>query len=89
VFVVRGVEKKRRDNYLVWEEGHAPDVVIEITSKSTKRADNKTKWALYLDVLKVREYFQFDPTQDYLTPPLQGFRLVAGEYRLIFFCGEQ
>jgi len=83
VFVVRGVEKKRRDNYLVWEEGTAPDVVIEITSKSTKREDKKTKWELYRDVLKVPEYFQFDPTQDYLKPPLQGFRLVAGEYRSI------
>jgi len=83
VFVVRSVEKKRRDNYLVWEEGNAPDVVIEITSKTTKREDKKTKWELYRDVLKVPEYFQFDPTQDYLKPPLQGFRLVAGEYRPI------
>ncbi|MFI5458634.1 MAG: Uma2 family endonuclease [Isosphaerales bacterium] len=83
VFVVRGVENKRRDNYLVWEEGNAPDVVIEITSKTTKREDKKTKWELYRDVLKVPEYFQFDPTQDYLKPPLQGFRLVAGEYRSI------
>jgi len=33
--------------------------------------------------LKVPEYFQFDPTQDYLEPPLQGFRLVADEYRPI------
>jgi hypothetical protein len=30
--------------------------------------------------LKVPEYFQFDPTEDYLTPPLQGQRLVDGEY---------
>jgi Uma2 family endonuclease len=36
VFVVRGVPKdKPRDYYLVWEEGAAPDLVIEITSKST------------------------------------------------------
>jgi hypothetical protein len=58
-------------------------VVIEITSKTTKREDKKTKWELYRDVLKVPEYFQFDPTQDYLKPPLQGFRLVADEYRPI------
>src|SRR5262245_1194260 len=32
VFFVRGVEKHNRPNYLVWEEGHAPDVVIELTS---------------------------------------------------------
>jgi len=80
VFVVRGVEKKDRDNYLVWKEGKAPDVVIEITSKTTRREDQKKKLQLYRDVLEVPEYFQFDPTQDYLKPPLKGFRLVGGEY---------
>jgi len=35
---------------------------------------------VHRDVLKVPEYFQFDPTEDYLKPPLQGFRLVGGEY---------
>ncbi len=69
-----------RDYYLVWKEGKAPDAVIEITSKSTKREDKKTKKELYRDVLKVTEYFLFDPTEDYLKPSLQGFRLVEGEY---------
>ncbi len=31
-------------------------------------------------MLKVTKYFQFDPTEDYLMPPLQGWRLVDGEY---------
>jgi len=79
VFVVRGVEKRDRDHYLVWQE-KAPDVVIEITSKSTRREDRKKKWELYRDVLEVPEYFQFDPTEDYLKPPLQGFRHIEGEY---------
>jgi Uma2 family endonuclease len=79
VFVVRGVEKKDRDHYLVWKE-KAPDVVIEITSKTTQREDRKKKWELYRDVLEVPEYFQFDPTEDYLKPPLQGFRHIEGEY---------
>ena len=30
--------------------------------------------------MKVPEYFQFDPTEDYLKPALQGRRLEAGEY---------
>jgi hypothetical protein len=30
--------------------------------------------------LRVSEYFLFDPTEDYLDPPLQGFRLVGGDY---------
>jgi Uma2 family endonuclease len=69
-----------RDYYLVWKEGKAPDFVVEITSKSTKRKDIKTKFAIYRDILKVAEYFLFDPRAEYLKPPLQGFRLVAGEY---------
>jgi Uma2 family endonuclease len=80
VFLVWGVEKKDRDHYLVWKEGKAPDLAIEITSKSTRREDTKTKKELYRDVLEVAEYFQFDPTEDYLKPPLQGFRLIDGDY---------
>jgi Uma2 family endonuclease len=80
IFVVRGIEKKLRDNYLIWAEGKAPDVVIEITSKYRKREDRKEKMPLYRDVLRLPEYFVFDPTKDYLDPPLQGFRLVEGDY---------
>ena len=77
---MRGIPKKQRTNYLIWEEGKAPDLVIELTSKSTKRKDQNTKWVLYRDVLRVVEYFLFDPTEDYLEPPLQGFRLVDDDY---------
>ena len=69
-----------RDHYLIWLEGKAPEVVIEVTSKSTRREDLKKKAVLYRDVLKVAEYFLFDPTEDYLKPPFQGYRLVEGEY---------
>src|SRR5208283_1300190 len=37
VFVVKGVAKRERLNYLVWEEAKGPDVVIELTSSSTRR----------------------------------------------------
>jgi Uma2 family endonuclease len=81
VFVVRDVPKlPPRDYYLLWEEGKSPDAVIEITSKTTRREDQKKKREIYRDVLKVPEYFQFDPTEDYLKPPFQGHRLVEGEY---------
>jgi Uma2 family endonuclease len=80
VFVVRGIRNKRRENYLIWEEGKAPDLVIELTSKSTKHEDQVKKKELYRDVLQVSEYFMFDPIKDYLEPSLQGFRLVDGEY---------
>jgi Uma2 family endonuclease len=80
VFVVKGVKKKLRENYLVWEEGKSPDAIIEITSSSTRKEDQTTKFKLYRDVLKVREYFLFDPRGDYLKPTLQGFRLSKGDY---------
>ena len=81
VLVALGVPKEpHRDYYLVWKEGKAPDFVVEITSKSTKREDKKKKFEIYRDILKVPEYFLFDPSADYLDPPLQGFRLVGGEY---------
>jgi Uma2 family endonuclease len=82
-FVVFGVPKMDRLNYLTWEEGKGPDVVIELTSKTTRREDESTKFALYRDVLKVKEYFLFDPFEDYLTPSMQGFRLRAGAYQPI------
>jgi Uma2 family endonuclease len=83
VFVVKGVPNHMRPNYLVWEEGRAPNLVIEMTSSSTRREDVGKKFKLYQDVLKVREYFLFDPYGDYLKPPMQGYRLVKGEYREI------
>jgi hypothetical protein len=66
--------------HLLWNEGKGPDVVIEITSKTTRQEDQKKKLILYRDVLKVPEYFQFDPTEDYLKPPMQGHRLFEGQY---------
>jgi hypothetical protein len=83
VFVVRGVPKHNRDNYLIWEEAKPPEVVIELTSKTTKKEDLGRKFALYRDQLRVREYFLFDPHQDYLQPQLQGYRLVGEQYRPI------
>jgi hypothetical protein len=83
VFVTKGVEKRERENYLVWEEGQPPHVVIELTSSSTKSEDTKKKLKLYQDTLKVREYFLFDPNGDYLKPRLQGHRLRKGVYQPI------
>lgn len=83
VFVVFGVPKHDRPNYLLWEEGKGPATVIELTSSSTRWEDLKKKYLLYQDVLKVREYFLFDPLGDYLDPPLRGFRLDKGIYKPI------
>jgi Uma2 family endonuclease len=80
VFVVFGVPNHLRLNYLVWQEGKGPEVVIELTSSSTRTEDIEEKFVLYRDTLKVREYLLFDPQVDFLHPPLQGYRLVDGEY---------
>lgn len=79
-FVVFGVKKMERPNYLLWEEKVSPSFIAEMTSSSTKKEDQTTKFVLYRDVIKVAEYFQFDPFGDWLKPRLQGFRLINGEY---------
>ena len=79
-FVVFGVAKKQRPNYLLWREKKSPSFIMEMTSSLTKREDKTKKFVLYRDVLKAKEYFQFDPFGDYLNPQLQGFRLQRGEY---------
>ena len=59
------------------EEGKAPDLVVEITSKTTRREIEQEAEPLSRRAEGPRA-FQFDPTEDYLKPPLQGHRLVAG-----------
>jgi Uma2 family endonuclease len=83
VFVVRGVENRTRDNYLLWEEGKGLDVVIEITSKTTMIEDIEQKYNLYVSKLRVKEYFVFDPEEEYLKPAFQGYRRVKSQFQLI------
>ncbi|MBI4601823.1 MAG: Uma2 family endonuclease [Planctomycetes bacterium] len=87
VMVVKGIEPRLRENYILWVEGKGPDVVIEVTSASTKDEDEDEKVEIYRDVIKVKEYFLFDPRAEYLWPPLQGFRLVDGRYAPIELVG--
>ena len=79
VFVVLGAPRRKRSSYLLWKEPKAPDFVLEITSRGTRREDQGPKRDLYRR-LRVTEYWQYDPTGDYLEPALQGLELVAGEY---------
>jgi Uma2 family endonuclease len=71
VFVVFGVPKYDRKIYQTWAERKTPDVVIEIASPSTYQKDEKEKPELY-QRLSVQEYFQYDPTGNYLPQPLRG-----------------
>ncbi len=80
VYVVVGAAAHLRDTYLLWNEPKGPDFVLEVTSPSTRRADERRKRDLYAS-LGVSEYFLYDPRAEYLTPPLQGYRLQEGKYR--------
>ena len=81
LFVVLGVKPRpdaERQTWRIWEEGgYGPDFVLEVTSKSTRQHDEGRKHRIY-ENLGVREYWQYDPTADYLKPELKGHRLGPG-----------
>ncbi len=81
VLVVKGVEKGRRRVYKTWEEkGRTPCVVIEVSSDDTKREDLGRKFLLYRDVLKVKEYYIYDPLLDYVPGRMRAWELRGGKY---------
>lgn len=82
VMVVHGVPKGQRMLYKLWEEGKAPSLVFEITSRTTRREDLGKKKRLY-EQFGVQEYVLFDPTGDYLEPRLQIHRLGQEGYELL------
>ena len=65
-----------RDTYAVWEEGKAPDFVLELLSKSTWEKDVMRKPALYRR-MGAREYFLVDPIGR-IVPRLWGWRFQDG-----------
>src|SRR5689334_4474930 len=81
VLLARGVDKRKRDTYLLWEET-VPSLIFEITSRKTWREDTRKKKPLY-ERLGVAELVLFDPYGEYLEPRLQGYRLERGRYRPI------
>ena len=80
VFVVFGAAKHNRMVYKLWEEPKAPDFVLEVASKNTWSEDLGRKRSLYAQ-LGVREYWLFDPKDEYFDPALQGLSLRDGLYR--------
>ena len=77
VFVAFGPSRDReRRVWKTWEEGKFADFVLEVTSESTRGEDEGRKRDIYRR-LGVTEYWQFDPTGDYLNPRLKGRRLNA------------
>jgi len=81
VFVVLNIPKHKRRIYKIWEEGKAPDVIIEILSDKTWKNDTGKKKALYAQ-LGVKEYFLYDPLDRFLDKPSKGYWLDKdGEYQ--------
>lgn len=80
VMVAKGVVgKHKRRSFRVWEEGVPPTVIIEVTSKKTRREDETEKPPVYASI-GVKELFLFDPEGEWLRPRLQGFQLKRGRY---------
>ena len=76
-FVVLGTERRLRKSWVVWaEDGKYPNVIVEILSDSTAKADRETKKQIYQDTFRTPEYFWFDPE----TLEFVGFVLMAGKY---------
>ena len=73
IFVVLDCDPGRRRTFKSWVEGKDPHVVFEVTSRSTRTEDERDKTRIY-EQIGVQEYFLYDPTSDYLQPPLKGFR---------------
>ena len=80
VFVVFGTSREKRNSWIVWREGKAPDIVMELASGSTWRRDMREKRDIYAE-MGVIEYWRFDPTSNYFFPPLVGEVLGESEYR--------
>ena len=80
-FGVNVEQVELRNGYLIWEMGKPPDVVIEVASETTARADLTSKRERYAS-LGIAEYWRLDPSGgDRYGEPLVGEYLSGGEYR--------
>jgi hypothetical protein len=76
-FVMKDCDPGRRRTFKTWVELRVPDVVFEVTSSSTRGEDERYKPQTYARI-GVKELFLYDPTGDYLKPPLVGYRFSRG-----------
>ncbi len=77
-FLVIGVDGTRdRKAWVVWEEGgRYPNVIIELSSPSTREIDLEAKKELYEQTFRTPEYFCYDPDSSQLV----GWRLTGSHY---------
>ncbi|MCB9536935.1 MAG: Uma2 family endonuclease [Myxococcales bacterium] len=74
-FVVLGTDPRLRKSWVMWQVAKAPDVIVELTSPSTRDEDYGRKKTIYGQSLRVPHDFLFDP----LTGHLDGFDLSLGK----------
>lgn len=77
-FFVSGVSRQpMRPYWVVWKEGgRYPDVIIELSSPSTRHVDLTTKKEIYQNIFRTAEYYCYDPNMKLL----EGWRLANGAY---------
>ena len=88
VFMVRGVAKKDLRTYKTWEQQPYLDLVVEFASPSTFTRDFAEKKQIYEQILRVQEYYIYDPYHE-IQPSFVGFRLVEGVYEEIEFVEDR
>ena len=71
-----------RSTFMVWQEGKAPDFVLEVASPSTADNDAQDK-AIEYSELGVREYWRLDPEGTMMSAPLEGYRAKWGRYERV------
>ena len=79
LMVVFGAAGRPERSYRIWEQGKAPDFVLEVISRSTQKRDRTEKKAIY-ESIGVREFWLFDQTGAYLEPRLRGYCLERDKY---------
>ena len=84
VFMVRGLSKKELRVYKTWEQPPTLDFVLELASPSTFRRDFTEKKKIYQNILRVKEYFIYDPYGE-IEPDFIGFRLIDEVYETMEF----
>ena len=68
-----------RSSFKVWEEGKAPDFVLEVASPSTAENDARHKATEYARI-GVLEYWRLDPEGSLMGTPLEGYVASGGRY---------
>ena len=78
-FVVLDVDHNRdRQGWVVWEEdGRYPDVIVELLSPTTAKADKTAKKDLYERIFHTADYFVYDPFD---SSSLQGWHLDSSQH---------